>query len=194
MNRITTLVSLASAVAIWVACDSEDLIGPPAVGSKVIAATYEAAWVGFREGIGSVELLDTGESYTDVPICVETWLEGGRLRGVVYIGVFPPPDALMEISDGPDSGDHEGVCAGAWVTTTAGRQTEEIKSTHTLVLYGPDGSSRGESWLLQIERSGDESDWILRVFRPGWRSTSAVSPFRGYFEAASISLHLTETT
>jgi hypothetical protein len=189
MNRITTLVSLASAATIWVACDSENLVGPPAVGSNVIAATYEAEWVGFREGIGSVDLLDTGESYADVPVCVETWLEGGRLHGVVYIRLLEPPDALIELSDRPRSGDHEGVCAGAWVAITAGSRTEEIKSGQTLVLYGPDGFSRGERRLLQIERWGDESDWDLRVFRLGWRA-STVSPFIGYFEVASISLRL----
>ena len=188
MNRIKTLVSLASAAAIWVACDSENLAGPPAVGSNVSAATYEADWVGSREGIGSVDLLDTGESYADVPVCVETWLEGGRLHGVVYVGPLQPPDALIELADRPRSGDHEGVCAGAWVTITAGSRTEEIKSAYTLVLYGPDGVSKAERRLLQIQRWGDESDWVLRVFRPGWKA--AASPFYGYFEAASISLHL----
>ncbi|UCG87566.1 MAG: hypothetical protein JSW71_03195 [Gemmatimonadota bacterium] len=182
MKRLTTVVSAALAAAIGVACHS-DPVGPVVKGRDTIAATYEAAWVGFYEGMGGVDLLEVGKSYGNLPICVEAWPEAGRLRAVVYIQILPAPDALIEISDGPYSDDHKGVCAGIGVMLTAGGRIENITSSDALMLSGPDGSSVAD-WSaaddkrhsLQFERRGTELVGLLRVYRPGSKASATVSP------------------
>jgi len=187
MNKLTTGVPVVLAAAITVACHLESLVGSPEYDSggeksDKITTTYEAEWVGVYEGTGSAELLDTGDSYSDLPVCLETWVEAGRLRGVVHIQLgVAPTDALIEISDRDYSWDPGGVCAGLGVTVTAWCSTEDVTSKDRLLLLGAEVWSWGESrlqWSLRIERLGDEFVGLLEVERlehPAARASSSSS-------------------
>jgi hypothetical protein len=193
MKRATIAVSLAVTATIGVACSSER-IGGPAEELGGPHATFEAEWVGVYEGTGSAELFDIGESYSDVPVCVGTWLEAGRLRGIVRIQLFPPPDALLEIADGLHTGGQPGACAGNGVVLTASSRIEDITSRLTLMLTGPDGFSglHDKRHRLQLERRGDELIG-LTVFRAGTPSSDRSTSTRwknGYYEIARLHLHL----
>jgi hypothetical protein len=174
MNKLTTGVSAVLVAAIAVACHLDGLVGSPEYdsgGKEVdkITATYEPEWVGFYEGTGSAELLDTGDSYSDLPVCLETWIEAGKLRAVVHIPLgVAPNDALIEISERDYSWNQDGVCAGIGLTITASCSTEDVTSRDGLLLSGAHYSSLDESRFqlsLRIERRGDELVGLLEVER-----------------------------
>ena len=185
MNKLTTGVSVVLAVAIAVACQLESILETPdqgygsgSKGLNYIGTTYEAEWVGFYEGTGSAELLDTGDSYSDLPVCLETWVEAGRLRGAVYIQLgFAPTDALAGMPDNNYSWDQDAVCAGLGVTMTASCSTEDVTSKDGLLLFGGANPSWGgqpplggqPQLSLRIERLGDELVGSLEVERLEWR-------------------------
>jgi hypothetical protein len=184
MNKLTTGVPMVLAAAIAVACHVEGIVDLQQFVSEgeeahKITPTYEAEWVGVYEGTGSAELLDVGDSYSELPVCLETWVEAGNLRGAVYIQLgVAPSDALMEISDRDYSWDQDGACAGRGVTMTAWCSTEDVTSKDGLLLFGgahysPWGGQ--PQWALTIERRGDELVGLLEVERlehPAARSSS----------------------
>lgn len=172
MNKLTTGFSVVLVTAIGVACHLDGIVGSPEHdfgGKQVdkITTTYEAEWVGSYEGTGSAELLDTGDSYADLPACLETWVEAGRLHGVVHIPLGDvPSDALIEISDRDYWQDQDGLCAGIGVTMTASCSTEDVTSMDRLLLFGVRNSSWDDSkpqLSLRIERRGDKLVGLLEV-------------------------------
>ena len=176
MNKLTTGVPMVLAAAIAVACHVEGIVDLQQFVSEgeeahKITPTYEAEWVGVYEGTGSAELLDVGDSYSELPVCLETWVEAGNLRGAVYIQLgVAPSDALMEISDSKHS---------QRVTLTAWSSTEDVTSKDRLLLLGAEVWPWGESrlqWSLRIERLGDELVGLLEVERlESWRSKKSNS-------------------
>ncbi len=163
MKRLKTVVSVALAATIGVACQPEKVGGP---GGKGGSTTLEADWVGFYEGTGRVELLDVGESYEDVHICVGAWPREGSLRAVVYVQMQTAPDALIEIADRVYPEDQAGICAGGGVILTAERPMQEVISSDKLTLDGPEGLSvAGEKQqTLQLERWEGGVVGLLSVF------------------------------
>lgn len=139
MKRLKTVVSAALAATIVVACQTERVGGPVGGGTYTSSTTPEAQWAGFYEGTGSVELLDVGESYRDVHICVTAWPREGSLRAVVYVQMETAPEALIEIADQVYSEDHAGICAGGGVILTAEKPMQDVTSSGKLTLDGPDG-------------------------------------------------------
>lgn len=193
MNKTAIAASLALAATIG-AC-SLDNVGPEyeaIPNGPSLITTFEGAWVGIFKGAGRVELLEAGESYDNLPVCVETWIEAGGLHGVVHVQLFPP-EGLLEIADGLSKGHQTGACAGTGVVMTARRRIEDITSPSTLLLHGPDGVSltrdKGPQ-TLQLERHGDELVGLLTVFRNGF-SPTASSP-GGSSEIAQVYLQLGE--
>jgi hypothetical protein len=168
MNRLTTVVSAALAAAICVACRTEDFVGPGGVG--ITGSTVkEIEWAGYYEGTGSVELLNVGERYRDVPMCLDAWPREGNLRAVVYVQMQKAPDALLEIADRVYPQDQAGICAGGGVILTAGRPMQDVTSTsHKLTLDGPDGLSVADAKVQTLELQYWEGgvSALLRVFRP----------------------------
>jgi hypothetical protein len=178
MHKLTTRVPMVLAAAIAVACHIEDIVDlqqhdSAGVKTYEITPTYEAEWVGSFEGTGSAELLDAGDSYAELPVCLETWVEAGKLRGAVYIQLgVAPGDALMEIFDRDYSWDRDGVCAGLGVTMTTWCSTEDVTSRERLLLFG---GTQYSSWgSLTIEQRGDELVGLLEVERlEHWRARSS---------------------
>lgn len=165
MKRLKTVVSAALAATIGVACQSEIVSGPGGNGGST---TLEADWVGFYEGTGSVELLDVGESYGDVHICVGAWPKEGSLRAVVYVQMQTAPAALIEIADQVYSEDQVGICAGGGVILTAEKPMQEVTSNDKVTLDGPDGLSvAGEKQqTLQLEHREGGLVGLMSVRHP----------------------------
>ncbi len=192
MNKTAIAASLALAATIG-AC-SLDNVGPEyeaIPNGPSHFTTFEGAWVGIFKGAGRVELLEAGESYDNLPVCVETWTEAGGLHGVVHVQLSPPPDGLLEIADGFVKGDQTSPCASTGVVMTARRRIEDITSPSTLLLYGPDGVSLAEDkWqqTLQLDRYGDQVVGLLTVFRNG--PSKSTSSYQGSTEVAKVYLQL----
>jgi hypothetical protein len=158
------------------ACSLQDVVG---IGeghrrhqeAPVEIRTYAAEWVGVYEGLGNVDVFDSGEHYLDVPACLEMRVEDYVLYADLHLQIFPPPDVLVERP--PVGGDAAGACAEGGAVVHIATGTGNVTSNATLTLNQPESSGespRGRRLLLQ--RQGEDLVGTLTVY-PGSGTGSA---------------------
>jgi len=168
VNKTVIAVALVATSTIGVAChldtmtgaDSQDLNG---ISNPLGGATYAAEWVGVYEGLGNVDVFDSGEHYSDVPMCLETWIEGRLLHAAVHLQISPPPEALMERP--PVASDAPGGCAEDGVGVHVSTGTGNVTSNTVLTLGNWMGSSQEDvrRSTLRLQRQGDDLVGTLTV-------------------------------
>ena len=149
--QLTALAMLAGLAA--TACKSDGISDPVIMPAP---DTYEQEWVGMYVGTANAEVLDAGESYRDVPFCLELWANDGMLQGALHVGI----PALAEMADDTDDvspRERDYRCSGAGVIMSAEQPADQATAAHAVRLKRPVGDDLESEYLwLELDWQGDD--------------------------------------